>query len=240
MRVGGVLRAHWLAVGVFAILVSGSTVASAADWAGSTWSGSYVGLKTAYDSLQVDYTEPGTPGQGLNGAMIGLAGGMDFQANSLVLGVAGDVEFGNITAFARDGNYITESGKANVIGTLRGRAGFAMGNWLPYITGGLAITSLEQGEICPDPAAVPNGFCRPALGHAPFDLKSSKTLVGGTFGGGIEVKMSEGMSIQAQYLHSIFPTTTYILSPDASGNPLPASEAHPTLDEGSLTFVKRF
>jgi opacity protein-like surface antigen len=112
-----------------------------------------------------------------------------------------------------------------------------MGNVLPYVTGGAALTSLKQGEVCPEPAAAPFGFCH---SHGPFDLSESKTLVGGTVGAGVEVALAPGWTLQAQYLHTFFPDTTYVLSPDANGDPLPPSTAHVSMDEGSVSFLKRF
>jgi len=241
--VRGRKAAFLLATG-FAML--GSADASAGS---SPWSGAYLGFESDFDATSVTYTNSGTPHQNLDGALLGVQAGYDWSFGGLVIGVAGDATFGNLNTVVRDGNYITESGQINALGLLRARVGVPMGNFLPYVTGGVAVTSLEQGEICPDPVAAPYGFCNHGISGdpnyagsspGPFDLKQQKTLVGATLGAGFEMTVASGWSLQAQYLHSFFPNTTYVLGPDSDGKPLPPSTAHISMDEGTVAFLKRF
>ena len=94
-----------------------------------------------------------------------------------------DVSFGNLDTTVRDGNYITEGGTISALGTVRARLGFAMGRFMPYVTGGLMWDRLKQSQECPDPAGVPFGWCRPANGYAPYNLSKTETNIGWTLGG---------------------------------------------------------
>lgn len=201
------------------------------------WAGGYVGFEGDFDATHITYTNTGTPHQELDGALLGVQAGYDWNLGSLVVGVAGDATFGKLAADVRDGNYITESGEINALGVLRARVGIPIGDVLPYFTGGVAVTSLQQGEVCPAPAAAPFGFCHT---HGPFDLTGSKTLVGGTIGGGVEAIVAPGWSVQAQYLHTFYPAASFVLSPDGNGDPLPESVAHASTDEGTIAFLRRF
>lgn len=231
----GFVRGRMAAVWMALVCVAAASPLSASA---GEWSGAYIGFKSAYVLNPIDYVNTGTPDQNLSGAMLGVAGGVNFDMNKIVLGVTGDVVIGNLNDFVRDGNYITESGKMNFSGSLRARAGVDMGNVLPYLTAGVMLASLEQGEICPDPIAAPFGFCHT---HGPFNLKQTQTLFGATVGGGVEVMIAQGWSLQGQYLHTFFPATTYLLGPDGDGHAtLPASVALPNYNEASLTLIKHF
>jgi outer membrane immunogenic protein len=221
------------------LIVAGVLLGTAGAQAGSShqWTGAYLGFEADFDAANVTYTNTGTPHQDMSGGLLGVQAGYDFEMGPLVVGLAGDATFGNLNAFVRDGNYITESGKINALGLLRGRVGLPMGNMMPYFTGGAAFTSLQQGETCPEPAAAPFGFCHT---HGPFDVSGSKTLVGATIGGGVEAFIAPGWTVQAQYLHTFFPEASYVLGPDGNGNPLPASVAHLGMDEGTVAFLRRF
>jgi opacity protein-like surface antigen len=210
--------------------------------AGPDWNGSYIGLTSAYIFSQATYPTTGqpkgTPAQDLNGAMIGFTAGYDNNFGGLVAGVVGDVVFGNVQSSARDGNYLVETAKINVSGSIRGRVGFDAGKWLPFVTGGVMFTNLQQGETCPaDPASVVAGFCKTNAG---LDVSQAKTLVGGTIGGGIDVMLSPGWSAQLQYLHSFFPTTDYVLGVDKSNVPLGALPTTLKYDQVNMTVAKHF
>jgi opacity protein-like surface antigen len=67
------------------------------------------------------------------------------------------------------------------LSTVRGRAGYAFGGILPYVTGGLAVGDIR--------AATP-GFAG-----------ASDTNAGWTAGGGIEFALPGNWSAKAEYLH---------------------------------------
>jgi outer membrane immunogenic protein len=65
------------------------------------------------------------------------------------------------------------------LATVRGRLGYAWEKVMPYATGGLAIAELDT----------------------PFAGSSSETSTGWALGGGIEVAVSDNVSVRGEYLH---------------------------------------
>lgn len=81
--------------------------------------------------------------------MFGITGGYDWQNGTLVYGVAGDLMIGNLSDGVGDsddpsyGCGIVDEGcglEVSNIAMLRGRIGYATGDFLPYITAGVAVT----------------------------------------------------------------------------------------------------
>jgi opacity protein-like surface antigen len=67
----------------------------------------------------------------------------------------------------------------NWLATVRGRLGYAWDRVMPYATAGLAIAEIDT----------------------PFLSSSSETETGWTAGGGIEVAVSDNVSVRGEYLH---------------------------------------
>jgi outer membrane immunogenic protein len=195
----------------------------AQDYGPHRWTGVYIGAHGGWASSTVDYANTGTPEQDLSGAILGVQLGAQYHVSGgVVAGIEADVSFAKLNDTVRDGNYITESGQISSIGTVRGRLGYAMGAFLPYVTAGLAWDRLKQGEVCPAPAAAPFGFCNT---HGPFDLSETKTNTGFVWGGGLEYAINQKWSIKAEGLWTDLGSTNYTLCCDAGAKPLPASIA---------------
>lgn len=85
---------------------------------------------------------------------------------------------------------------------VRPRFGYAVGNWMPYVTGGLALTDMSYTGTFTDTFG-------PALEFASRD----RSRAGWSIGGGIEYKPSKHFSIKGEYIYSDFgddniPTTS--------------------------------
>lgn len=132
--------------------------------------------------------------------------GYNYQFDRFVLGVEGDYSWGDITDSKRDGNYIIEDLKIDGFGTIRGRIGYAVGNFLPYVTGGVSFERMQLGQSCPDQASAPFGWCHT---HGPYNLHDSQWNTGYVVGGGVEWKASERVSLKAEVLYTDFGTETY-------------------------------
>ena len=65
------------------------------------------------------------------------------------------------------------------MGTIRARLGYAIGNRLPFVTGGLAITDIEAVHV----------------------VTNSTALYSAVVGGGLEFAFNEQLSVKAEYLH---------------------------------------
>lgn len=177
-----------------------------ADGADDGWHGFYVGVHGSYMESGTAYTNPATPEQSLDGALLGFQAGVNFHLSpKWVFGIEGDISFGEIDDFIRDGNFLTEDGSVDTAGTLRARLGYAVSpGALIYATGGLAWDSLEQGSTCP--AAAPFGIC--AVTGA-FDARSTQTLVGWVAGGGIEYKIAPKWSLKTEVMAGDFGSEDY-------------------------------
>jgi outer membrane immunogenic protein len=153
-----------------------------------SWTGFYLGIEGGWGwahAEQSDATGFDSGRFNVNGGLVGGTFGYNWQVNQIVLGLEGDGSWADIhgsTAGIGLGCDLTCSAKLDALGTVRGRFGVAFGNFLPYITGGLAVGDIHGTESL--------------LGSG------SSTEVGWTAGGGIEAKVSDAWSIKAEYLYA--------------------------------------
>ena len=180
------------------------------------WSGMYAGVIAGYSwsDFDVNADQADEPQFDLNqsfgveGGQVGLEAGWNHQSDSLVFGVAADLSLSdaedssNFDIVDEDEIYV---GKHDYFATVRGKLGYAMDNVLVYATGGLAITDAEiRYENYTDST------------HSALDepiSKDSKMLLGWTAGGGVELAVSEAVSVKAEYLYSDFGSLDFDLLP---------------------------
>jgi outer membrane immunogenic protein len=168
------------------------------------WSGFYIGANGGYLKAQTKYVNLATPVQELKGGLYGAQIGYNFQVKQLVLGVEADGSWGKLDTFIRDGNFLTENGKIDQFITVRGRIGYAFGNFLPYATAGRVWTRLEQGTACPAGALF--GVC--AL-TGPFNIQLKQTFTGWAYGGGVEYAFAKHWSVKGEALWTKLDDRTY-------------------------------
>jgi len=109
------------------------------------WSGFYIGASAGWSwgDSTASTTSPGNNFNiPLNGGILGAQAGYNWMfAGNWVLGVEGDIswsgEKGKIT-HPIAGPPETVSQSLDWLGTIRGRVGYAMGAWMPYVTAGFA------------------------------------------------------------------------------------------------------
>ena len=134
-------------------------------WGGSQWSGG------AFD------VDP-------SGGMIGGTIGYNWQLGTWVLGLEGDADWSNIKG-SYNGVLCGAAGacetKNDFLATIRGRVGYSFGQWMPYVTGGVAIGNIK--------ASYP-GF-----------TEVSETNAGWTAGAGVEFAFAPHWSAKVEYLH---------------------------------------
>jgi len=128
------------------------------------------------------------------------------------------------SACVRRGAPACSSGRTRIDrnATLRARIGYAMGNFLPYLTAGVMWNRLNQFESCPSPAAAPFGFCNK---NGPFALEQTKTSVAPVWGVGVEYAINKNWSAKLEGLYAKFEDIDFVLGPDANGKNLPLSRA---------------
>ena len=130
------------------------------------WSGFYLGVNGGGGWGHSNW-DTSSDRIGLSGGLVGGTAGYNWQIGSAVLGLEGDIDWANLKG--TNSSTLCPAGCSTSdtwLSTVRGRAGYAFGGVLPYVTGGLAVGDIR--------AATP-GF-----------PGASNTSAGWTAGGGIE------------------------------------------------------
>jgi len=229
--------------GMVSVIMTGS--ATSADLASPTadaifnpsplWSGFHVGAKAGgvWSHATSDFRYNGGPVFGvapnrISGFTGGLEGGYDWQSGAFVVGAAADFHLtgshGRKTATCPSGlcsaSYAQD---LSWLGTVRGRLGYASGNWLAFVTGGYAYARLET-----EASAV-----------APLGGASTRwhTLKGGwVLGGGVEVMIAPGWSASMEALHFRFGETDTSWTPAASAIITETSHLKTNLVRGGVNY----
>ncbi|THD48585.1 MAG: porin family protein [Bradyrhizobium sp.] len=200
----------------FAALTLSAVAASAADLpthksapppapmapAAFSWTGFYLGVEGggAWGQSRADYPLAGPAGflpYDPRGAFGGLYAGYNYQMpNNFVLGVEGDVNWGDI----RNRTYYhtvpqnplgfedTGVGDMSWFGSARVRAGVAIDRFLPFVTGGVAVAEYQNSLF-----ALTNPLFTGTYNHAE---------VGWTLGAGLEYAITNNISLRAEYRYA--------------------------------------
>jgi len=146
-----------------------------------SWTGFYVGINGGGAFGHSDFSAPFPTGSfNMSGGLVGGTLGYNYQMDNVVLGVEGDIDWSNIRGSAPCAATNCET-RNNWLGTTRGRLGYAFGNFMPYVTGGLAV-----GDIKSSIAGVGN---------------ADQTKAGWTAGVGVEARINGPWSLKAEYLY---------------------------------------
>ena len=157
------------------------------------WTGSYIGISGGgvWGNAKVHNGTTGadeTPWFSLNGGLIGITAGSQFQTGIWVLGVEGDTSVvsanGSSNQLAPNVGFNSEV-KERWLSTYRGRIGVAQDNWLFYATAGGAFASLQHNITSP----------------AGVQFSETQWHWGWTVGAGVEVKLSQDWSAKVEYLY---------------------------------------
>jgi outer membrane immunogenic protein len=167
----------------------------------STWTGFYIGGNIGYgwgDVSLSDFNIVSMSPSGVNG---GFQLGYNWQVNNVVFGLEGDFQFAdhNDSVSASDPTIPASASlevKSDWFATVRGRLGYAFGQFMPYVTGGIAFTQAKANLDASAPGAT-------------LSVSSDKTSVGYAVGGGVEYAFNRNWSLKAEYLHLGFGSQTY-------------------------------
>jgi outer membrane immunogenic protein len=152
------------------------------------WSGVYIGAHLGLGLSQFDHDSVViSPSGNTATANIGGQVGYNYQVGQNVFGIEVD---GSILNLDDDfvnftGNHFSQDWQT----TIRGRYGYAMGYWLPYVTAGVAITG-STAKI-------------DGVGEA------NATTAGFALGGGVDIAFGGPWSGRAEFLVTGFPSTDY-------------------------------
>jgi outer membrane immunogenic protein len=120
--------------------------------------------------------------------------GYNWQVSNWVLGIEADFQGADIKGSSSISGVFnspatfTASEKIDWFGTVRPRAGLAMGNTLLYVTGGLMYAEIKTSQDL-------------AFTTVSFPATSSTTKAGWTAGGGIEWAVNRNWSVKAEGLY---------------------------------------
>lgn len=203
------IKMKLLATAAAVAMLSGAAQAADAPAPYAGWSGFYVGVTGGYGwgsaDSNIDVYQAGTSNwwddgswnADVDGAVLGGQIGYDWDlGNSFVVGLAGDMSWTDMNSKTCvegggcDGSPDDSYAKAEFdwLSTVRTRVGVTTGSMLFYATGGLAIASVN-GEVTNVDGLGDN-------------RSQSDTRYGWVIGAGTEFKVTENISLGAEYLHA--------------------------------------
>ncbi len=164
---------------------------------------------------------------GTHGFTGGLDVGYNYQINQFVVGVEGDFQYTDLTRNYQSGSipnpgggvvppgFIPPAGfvntsfsssvKSDWLSTFRTRLGFATGNFLGFITGGLAVS--EYSFTSGYNTSLPGFFLPPGFSAPAGNATASKLMLGWTIGAGAEYALADKWSVKAEYMYVGFENT---------------------------------
>ncbi len=167
----------------FGMVMAGAIVAGAGGALAQSshdWTGFYAGGAVGYGFFDAKDRPPmGNGGPDPDGVMGTAFAGANFQTGQFLLGVEADISGGDLKE-SRD--WLTPL-EINYVGTLRGRAGFSMGDMLLYATGGFAYSRMKATHSIPV-------------------VSAREIYVGWTVGGGVDLNAGEKWFLRAEYLYT--------------------------------------
>jgi outer membrane immunogenic protein len=163
-----------------------------------TWNGVYVGANIGYGFGQSRWSDPLT-GVGVspntNGILGGVQIGWNYQINNMVLGLEADASAADLHGWRSCPNAaFTCASRANFLGTVRARAGYALDRTLFYVTGGVAFGNFKHREYTAAPVALVGSY--------------SNTRVGYALGAGVEHAIANNWTVKAEYMYHNFGSST--------------------------------
>ena len=223
-----------------AMLLASSIMTFSSAHAEPRWSGFYIGAGLGVSSLDAemtDHSEYVSYGS-MKADDIGVIGsfraGYDYQFGNAVVGIIGEYAMSNVDAHGGAGAYVdcddvatSLSSDVKGVGSLRGRAGLAVGNALVYATAG---------------AAWLRGKDRTECDNGDYFAESSDSTTALVYGAGIEMMVNGNWTLGFEYLRYDVGLTDNVLFNDDFGTPVPDSPASfdKTMDTVMVTLNYRF
>lgn len=160
------------------------------------WSGIYAGVQIGYDfGGGSDYTWSGGIASAYDythdpdGVLGGVYVGYNHQlTNGLVIGAEADIARGNVrgkTSAPLDPTTFGET-KIEWSGSVRGRLGYAVDRFMPYVAGGVAFARLDFTET------------------GVFQGSAKVSLTGWTLGAGAEYAVTDNLIVRAEHRYTDF------------------------------------
>jgi outer membrane immunogenic protein len=167
------------------------------------WAGFYIGFAGGWIDPQL--SKPGFPGISAGGGTFGARMGYNFQIDSVVFGIEVDGAFvnarktQNIASVAIPGNYDVQTYSQNWLMTARPRIGYALGDFMPYLTAGIAGTNIRNKD---------SNF----NAGIPTYSRITHTIPGWTVGAGGEYRVWRNVSVTLEYLYADFGKKQFVVT----------------------------
>jgi outer membrane immunogenic protein len=173
------------------------------------WSGFYIGGHVGSLWGRTSVVENGAlieSGAPTNGVVGGVLAGYNWQRGPLVLGIEGDFGWANAHGTGTGpppppapppplGPPVPNHYNLNWDSHIVGKAGFAVGNWMIFGTGGLATAGFSFQPSFLPPAAP--------------TLEQSRTYAGFSLGAGVEYAFTQNLLGRVQYIYDDFGSKNY-------------------------------
>jgi outer membrane immunogenic protein len=189
-------RVLFASIGLVALALSGT--ANAADLprrtaapaaapvympVGYNWTGFYAGINGGWGFGNSKWRDNlGSTGDfDVSGGLVGGTLGYNWQNGPMVYGVETDLQWSDIHGTTNATCPLGCKTENSWFGTARGRLGYAVDRWMPYVTGGLAYGELKLST--------------------PGFAGDSATNVGWTVGAGAEVALGGNWTAKGEYLY---------------------------------------
>ena len=176
------------------------------------WTGFYVGVNGGggWGHSWSDLTG----GVHTSGGVVGGTAGYNAQFGSWVLGLEGDLDWSDVGGTSNAAGCPGCGVQNDWLGTARGRVGYAFGNFLPYVTGGLAVGDVNA--------------------TAPGFTGQTNTQIGWAAGAGAEYALSRNWSAKLEYLH--VDLGRFDCNVNCGGTPTDNVSSHENLVRGGINF----
>ncbi len=183
------------------------------------WNGPYIGVTAGFAGATFNasniflYDDPlGTPNVPSdfggadaftftgNGAIAGFEGGINVQAGKAVFGLEGDYSWSGVKGSYTGTTDFMDTGRLKSLATVRGRLGVAVGRALIFGTAGVAVGKVQS--------QIDDTYAGPTV----ITTIDTHTHTGWTAGGGVEVALTDRLSIKGEALYYDLGTQTYSFS----------------------------
>jgi outer membrane immunogenic protein len=149
------------------------------------WTGFYLGVNAGYAMGTATWQSPPVAPK-IKGSMFGGTAGYNWQSGAIVYGFEGDLDWSTVKGSAACAAATCEN-KNIWFATVRGRLGYAMDRWLPYVTAGTAFGNFKATNF---------NFAPPNRDGA------TATPFGWTAGVGLEYAFMGNWSAKMEYLYA--------------------------------------
>jgi outer membrane immunogenic protein len=147
------------------------------------WTGFYAGITGGWGFGNSSWADSvaNTGDFDVSGGLIGGTLGYNWQSGAAVFGVETDLSWSNMKGTAGAICAVGCRTENSWLGTARGRLGYAVDRWMPFVSGGLAYGDIKA--------------------NVPGSPGESATNAGWTLGGGAEVALPGNWTAKGEYLY---------------------------------------